>query len=203
MRKYLFILFLFVISASFAQDYSKKSYASIHMYAERLLGMKIMETQEEVNFDQGKLYFYKTKDLDGNFVRISGGYGPDYEMAMWKMDSGNDLVGVTSDNCAPICSYECSFFEFNSTDSIEVTTQIFPLKKMVRHLRKMKKKFLKKYPETKDQNAQFKFVLPRNGGFVNVYLSIDKNQFEFPLLDLVWKGDKFAVQKKFKEIPVE
>lgn len=202
MRNLWIILFI-CGSLAHAQDYSKKSYASIHMYAERLLGMKIMEHQEDVNFDQGKLYYYKTKDLEGNYVKVGGGYGPDYEMAMWKMDNGHDLVGVTSDNCAPVCSYECSFFEFTDSDSIEVTTEIFPLKKMVKHLRKTKRKFLKKNPDVKYDRSQFKFILPHNEGIVNVFFSSNLNQNEFPLLDLEWKGDKFRIQKKYKEIPVQ
>lgn len=201
MQNFLIIFLSAVCFAGYSQDYSKKSFASIHMYAERLLGMKILESKDEINFDQGKLYYYKEKDLEGDYVKVSGGYGPDYEMAMWKMDSGKDLVGVTSDNCAPVCSYECSFYAFTDADSVEVTTQIFPLKKMVKQLRKSKKKFLKKNPEIKEDNAQFKFVLPHNEGVLKVFISLNMNRNEFQLMDLEWNGDKFAVQKKYKEIP--
>lgn len=199
--KLLLIFSVFLAAQSIAQDYSKKPYASIHMYAERLMMMPIMETAQEVDFNVGKLYYYKEKDIVGSFVHVSGGFGGDYKMAMWKMENGNDLVGVTSNNCGPVCIYECSFFEFTKDDSVDVTNAIFPLGKMEKHLEKIKRKVLAKHPEIKDTEAQFKFELPHDQGIVSVEFSINYNQIEFEFMQLLWDGEKFVIQNKIKDIP--
>ena len=197
-----FFTFLICCSvSSFTQDYSRKSYASIHMYAERLMMRQIVDDVNDVDFNRGVLYYYKEKDLEGDYVHVSGGYSGDYHMAMWKMDNGNDLIGVTSDNCGPICEYQCSFFEFTEFDSVDVGVQIFPLSKMKKHLSKMRSKTLAAFPQIKDDKAQFKFLLPHEQGILRVELSIDANQIEFPLIDLKWDGSEFVIEKKYKEIP--
>ena len=171
------------------------------MYAERLMMMKIMDNAKDVDFNAGRLYYYKEKNLEGNYVHISGGYAGDYQMAMWKMDNGNDLVGVTSGNCGPVCVYECSFFEFDRADSTDVTNEIFPLQKMSKQLSKMRSKLLDQNENIRDDQAQFKFILPHNQGTLSVYLSINYNQIEFPIMDLRWNGKEFVIDKKYKELP--
>ena len=194
------IISLLIVSNVSAQDYSKKSYASIHMYAERLMGMKIVDDKNQLNRSKGIVYYYKEKDIAGNFVHVSGLREGDFQMAMWKMDNGNDLIGVTSGSCQPVCLYECSFYEFTALDSTDITSSIFPLKKMSKQLKKMKKKVLSS-TLVKDDNAQFKFILPHDKGVVAVFLSINSNSIEFPIMDLIWDGNQFVIQKTYKEIP--
>jgi hypothetical protein len=71
---------------------------------------------------------------------------------------------------------------------------------MKKHLKKMKNKVVANRQLT-DDNAQFKFVLPHDRGLVGVYLSINNNAIEFPIMDLIWDGKQFNIQKTYKEIP--
>ena len=184
----------------YGQDYAKKSFASIHMYAERLMKSKIMDDQKDVDLRKGRHYYYKIKELASNYVRISGGLGGDYVMAMWKMDNGNDLVGVTAINCSPICIYECSFYEFGEESQKTVTTEVLPVNKMKKHFDKIYRK-LRKEDRTNEEVAQWKFILPRKGYPMELEFSINKNKTEFPAVQLEWNGSKFVVKKKYKEIP--
>lgn len=174
--------------------------ASIHHYAERLLGHKVVENKESVDFRKGAIYYYKDKDLHGNYVHVSGGYSGDYFMGMWKMDDGRDLVGVTHHNCQAVCVYECTFFAFSEEDSTDVSPEIFPLKKMVKQMNKLSSK-VRAQKELSDEEAQFKFVIPRDQGVLQVMVSMNRNQIEFPLMDLEWNGVKFVVKHKYNEIP--
>lgn len=200
MKASAFILFWIPLSL-FAQDYSRKPFASIHNYAERMLGHQIVDSKDDVDFRRGKLYYYKTKDLNSNYVHVSGGYTGDYMLALWKMENGNDLVGVTHYNCQAYCIYECSFFEFTLDDSTEVSADILPVNKMAKHLNKIRSKVIGGAGEMDDEQAQFKFVLPTNGGLLRLEISIDHNRIEFPIMDLEWDGGKFSIHTKFKEIP--
>ncbi|MEO9531273.1 MAG: hypothetical protein ABJG68_11885 [Crocinitomicaceae bacterium] len=200
MNRIILILTICFSVSSYSQDYAKKSFASIHMYAERLMKAKIMDDKADVDLRRGKHYYYKVKDLASNYVHISGGLGGDYIMAMWKMDNGHDLIGVTAVNCGPVCRYECSFFEFSETEQRTVTNEIFPIKKMVRHFDKLYRK-LKKQDRTKEEVAQWKFLLPKKGYPLELQFSINNNKTEFPAIQLDWNGSKFVVKKKYKEIP--
>jgi hypothetical protein len=163
---------------------------------------KIMDNKADIDLRKGRHYYYKIKDLASNYVHISGGLGGDYVMAMWKMDNGNDLIGVTAINCSPVCVYECSFFEFSEDAQKMVTTEVLPLKKMKRHFDKLYRK-LRKEDRTKAEVALWKFLLPKKGYPLELQFSIDKNKTEFPALQLDWTGSKFVVKKKYKEIPAE
>jgi len=200
MKVFFVIISFLIVSTVSAQDYSKKSYASIHMYAERLMKMKIVDEKSQLNRNKGIVYYYKEKDIAGNYVHISGLREGDFQMSMWKMENGNDLLGVTSGSCQPVCVYECSFYEFTALDSTDITSSIFPLQKMKKQLKKMKKKVLSS-TQVKDENAQFKFILPHDRGLLQVFLSINNNSIEFPIMDLMWNGNEFVVQKTYKEIP--
>lgn len=200
MKLILTSIFLLVIHTLLSQDYSKKYYASIHHYAERMLNAKIVENQEDISIRQGALYYYKEKNLETNYVHIAGGYSGDYRMCMWKMDNGNDLLGVTHFNCEAHCIYECSFFEFTPNDSTEISASIFPLKKMVKHMDKIKAKVLS-HAGLKEGESQFKFILPRDQGIMTVEISLKNNEIEFPLLFLFWNGTTFEIVKKTKDIP--
>jgi hypothetical protein len=193
-------ILLLAISNSYSQDYSRKAFASVHYYAEQMLGCKIVENKEDVDLRKGILYYYAVKDIAGNYGHISGGYTGDYYVSLWKMDNGNDLIGFTHFNCEASCLYECSFYESNLESMNEVTTEIFPVKKMTKHMNKMKKKVLGSGVDIQDPKAQFKFILPHGHGLLSVYLSIDNNKLEFPLLELEWNGEEFQIHTKYKEI---
>ncbi len=201
MKGLVIVISILFIQISFAQDYSRKNRASIHMYAERMLSSKIADKQEDVAVRQGVLYYYKELDIPGKYVHVSGGFSGDYEFAMWKMDNGNDLIGITSGNCQPVCAYACSMFEFSENDSTDVSNTVFPLKKMEKQMLKLKKKVLAANPEIIDEQAQYKFELPKDGEPMIVYLSINKNKIEVPLLELDWDGEGFQINKKYKELP--
>jgi hypothetical protein len=195
------LIFLFSINLSLGQDYSRKFYASVHYYAEQMLKSKIVQSREEVDMRKGKLFYYKVLDMPGNYAQVSGGYSGDYYMSLWKTEDGNDLLGVTHDNCEARCTFECSFFECNPDTIIEVTADIFPVKKMEKQLKKMTKKVMASR-ELEDSNPQFKFILPRSQGLLEVRLSINYDRIEFPIMHLRWTGSKFVVDRKFKEIPM-
>lgn len=200
MQRLILGIFFFIAVTGWSQDYSRKFFASIHHYAERMLGGQIMENKEDVDLRKGILYFYKDKDLPGNYVHVSGGYTGDYYMALWKMKNGNDLLGVTHYNCQAYCVYECSFFEFTRSDSTEISEEILPVKKMVKHLNKMRSKVAGS-AGADDEEAQFKFMMPRGSGLLQLQLSVNRNTIEFPIMDLLWTGEKFAVRTKYKKIP--
>ncbi|MCB9223486.1 MAG: hypothetical protein R2780_05035 [Crocinitomicaceae bacterium] len=193
------IAILFSLNAN-AQDYSRKPYASIHFYAEQMLRSAIVEKKEDVDLRQGRLYYYVEKDIPGQYVHVAGGYSGDYYLSLWKMDNGNDLLGVTHDNCEALCTYECSFFECTQDTIKDITPKIFPVKKMEKQLAKMKGKLLSKKP-LQDENAQYKFILPHGQGLVQVQISMDRNQIEFPIMELEWTGEKFVIKAKYNEIP--
>lgn len=172
----------------------------MHYYAEELLNSKIVERKEDVDLRKGKLFYYKVLDIPGNYAQVSGGYSGDYFMALWKMENGNDLLGVTHDNCEATCTFECSFFECNPDTIIEVTSQIFPVKKMEKQLNKMSKKVMASR-ELDNSNPQYKFILPRSQGLLEVRLSMENDKIEFPIMHLRWSGSKFVVDRKYKEIP--
>ncbi len=195
------LIFLFISSAAFGQDYSKKSKANIHMYAELLVGSKIVEMKEDVDFRAGHVYYYKTKDLAGDYVHISGGFAGDYQMKMYKLKSGNDLVGVTEDNCQAVCKYAVTFLEFREKDSVDVTNDILPLEPMFKHLGKMHKKAQSTYPELKGTLPQYHFILQAASDELRIDYSSHDNQVEFPLLLLKWNGLSFQIIKKYKSIP--
>lgn len=199
--KVLLYLLLLMPLIGYSQDYSRKPYASIHHYAERMLGTKIVDRKEDVDLRKGTLYYYKERDLIGNYVHVSGGYMGDYFFAYWKMSNGNDLIGVTHYNCQANCLYECSFYEFSEDDSVEVSSQVMPLKKMVKHMKKMKAKVIGSRGNMDDEEVQFKFVLPHNSGVLGVHISMDRNKIEFPILELQWTGERFEVKAKYKEVP--
>lgn len=190
----------FCLGIGYGQDYSKKHIASIHHYAERLLGSRIVDDREDVDIRKGAIYYYKNKNLEGNYVHVAGGYAGEYRFSMWKMDDGNDLVGITHFNCEAFCTYECSFYSFSRSDSSEVSSKVFPLKKMLKHMNKIKSKVLAA-AGIDDQDPQFKFILPKDRGMLRVEISMDRNKIEFPILDLSWTGEKFSIQTKYKEIP--
>ena len=194
------LLLLTITNSIFAQDYARKFYASVHYYAEEMLDSKIVEHQEDIDLRKGKMYYYAEKDIEGQYVHISGGYSGDYYMALWKMESGNDLLGVTHFNCQATCQYECSFFECDQDTIIDITPKIFPVKKMEKQLAKMKKKVLAKKDLT-DKSSQYKFILPHGQGPLQVQLSMDSGQIEFPIMELEWNGEKFVLKTKFREIP--
>jgi hypothetical protein len=183
-----------------AQDYSKKPISSIHNYAERLLGAKIVEKKGDMNIREAKLFYYKKKDLGGQYVHISGEYSGDYYLAMWKMKDGRDVVVITHYRCEAWCNYEMSCYAFTKTDSTEVSTEVFPLKKMVKQLNKMRKKVLIE-KDLEDKSAQYKFILGSGQGLMKVYISMDHNKIEFPILDLSWNGNQFQVSTRYKEVP--
>ena len=174
---------------------------SIHQYAERILGSKIMENKEDVDLRKGILYYYKEKDLPGNYVQVSGGYTGNYFLSLWKMKNGSDLVGFTHYNCQAYCVYECSFFEFTMHDSTEVSQEILPLKKMLKHMTKIKSKVVGSSGGMDDEEAQFKFVMPKGSGLLQLQISMNRNKIEFPIMELEWTGEKFVVNIKYKELP--
>ncbi|UKN02896.1 hypothetical protein K6119_05130 [Paracrocinitomix mangrovi] len=197
----LFVICFLAVSRAYSQDYARKPYASIHYYAESILGSQIVSDKEDVNVRSGKLYYYKELDLNGSYVHVSGGYMGDYYLSMWKMENGNDLIGVTHFNCQPFCVYECSFFEYSKDDSTEVSKDILPVGKMVKHMNKIAAKVKSIKPDVSEDNPQFKFILPHDQGVLGLYISMNKNQIEFPIMDLKWTGTKFSIVTKYKEIP--
>ena len=117
------------------------------------------------------------------------------------MKNGNDLVGITHNNCQASCIYECSFFEFSQTDSVEITEDILPLAKMLKHLKKIKVQVVGARGDIDNEEAQFKFMMPRIPGLLVVEISMNRNKIEFPILELAWNGEKFAIKTKYKEAP--
>lgn len=194
------LLFILIAASSYGQDYSKKSKANIHMYAELLLRSKIVEMKEDVNFRAGHVYYYKTKDLAGDFAHVSGGFAGDYQLKLFKLKSGNDLVGVTEDNCQSVCKYAVTFLEFTEQDSSDVTDNILPLKSMFKQLGKMHKKAQAVHPDLKGTLPQYKFILQAASNRIKVNYSSHDNSVEFPLLLLEWNGNSFQIIKKYKSI---
>ena len=201
MHRHILIITIIIAYSGWSQDYSRKPFASVHQYAERVLGSQIKESKEEVDLRKDVLYYYAEKDLPGNYVHVSGGYTGDYFVALWKMKNGNDLVGVTHYNCQVYCVYECSFFEFTQNDSTEISAEILPVKKMVKHLTKIKSKVVGAAGNMDDEEAQFKFILPHGSGYLGLEISMNRNKVEFPIMQLEWTGEKFAIRTKYKEIP--
>lgn len=199
--KYLCLLIVLSSAPSFAQDYSKKSKANIHLYAELLVGSTIVEIKEDLDFRAGNVYYYEKKDIAGGYVHIAGGFAGDFQMKLYKMDSGNDLIGVTEDNCQPICKYAVTFLEFRAQDSVDVTNEILPLEQMFKQLGKIHKKVSSKYPKLKGSLPQYKFVLQAGSNVIRVDYSSEDNTLEFPLLSLKWNGQSFNIAQKFKTIP--
>ncbi|MFT4600573.1 MAG: hypothetical protein ACI857_000748 [Arenicella sp.] len=200
MKIFIVLMALVITTAIYSQDYSRKNRASIHMYAERMLGSKIVDKKDDLAIRQGILYYYKTLDIPGKYVHVSGGYSGDFKFAMWKMTNGNDLIGITNDNCQPICKYACSMYEFTEHDSVDVSATIFPINKMEKHLAKLKKKVLAENSDITDDAAQYKFELPLDGDPMIVYLTMNHNKFKTPLLELEWNGEQFVIQKKYKDL---
>jgi hypothetical protein len=82
-----------------------------------------------------------------------------------------------------------------------VSDQVLPLSKMMKHLKKIKMKVVGSSGEIDNEDAQFKFKMPRSPALLEVQISMDWNKIEFPLLELSWSGDKFAIKTKYKEVP--
>ena len=62
------------------------------------------------------------------------------------------------------------------------------------------------YPNTRkgdmdDEEAQFKFVMPRGSGLLELHISMNRNRIEFPIMELEWTGEKFSIKTKYKELP--
>ena len=46
-----------------------------------------------------------------------------------------------------------------------------------------------------------KFIIPQKGTSMDVYLSINSNELEFPIITLSWDKKKFNISKKHSNIP--
>lgn len=168
-------------------------------YAEFFLETKIYNTPEEMTAGNGS-YYYETIDVKNGFAVVSGTFEGSYTLAVWHMANGEDLVGKTSMGCGPVCDYSFDFYQVRAQLVNDVTSTIVPINEINEHKEKMLTKLNKKH-EVDDHNPQLKFVLPQKGTSIEVYLSVDANEYEFPILRLDWNKEEFFIGKKYEEIP--
>jgi len=170
-------------------------------YVEHFLGGKVFEDKEKMDFKKGDIHFYEILDVKNGFARVTGYYEASYDFAVWRMANGNDLVGKTSKSCGPVCDYAFNFFEIANIDAKDVTETILPMNELNSHSAKIRKKVTDRYV-IEDEESQLIFMLPQKGTSMDVYISMNYNEIEFPILNLSWNKEKFVIAKKIEEIPV-
>lgn len=173
----------------------------VNDYAEYFLQGKVFEDREKMDFEKGDMHYYETLDLKNGYASVTGAYEGSYQFAIWRMANGNDLVGKTSMACGPVCDYNFSFYEITADGDIDVTDQIMPMDEIQKQRQKMEDKATADGKMEKDSFTQLRFILPQKGTSMDVYLSMNSNELEFPIVTLSWNKEKFTVSKKFDVIP--
>lgn len=169
-------------------------------YVEHFLGAKVFEDREKMNYENGDMHFYEILDVKNGFARVTGAYEGSYDFAIWRMANGNDLVGKTSKGCGPVCDYDFNFYEIANMESKDVTETILPMSEINSHHEKIRKEITRIYA-IEDEESQLLFKLPQKGTSMDVYISMNYNEIEFPILNLSWNKEKFVIAKKIEEIP--
>lgn len=189
------------IDSSQIQTIPLKEKNQVTDYAEHFLGAKVFEDREKMNYENGDMHYYDILDVKNGFARVTGAYEGSYDFAIWRMANGNDLVGKTSMGCGPVCDYDFYFYEIANMESKDVTETILPMSEINSHLEKIRKKVTEKYM-IEDEESQLLLKLPQKGTSMDVYISMNYNEIEFPILNLTWNKEKFVIAKKIEEIPV-
>lgn len=173
----------------------------INDYAEYFLQGKIKDKSEDMNYENGDMHYYEILDIANGYCRVSGMYEGWYEMAVWRMENGNDLIGMFSAGCGPVCEYSIHFYEVNADSDKEVTNDVLPMKEIEAHAEKMKEQALQEDVLIEGDMTGLKFIIPQKGTSMDVYLSINSNELEFPIITLSWDKKKFNISKKHSNIP--
>lgn len=173
----------------------------VNDYAEYFLQAKVFEDPEQMNFEKGDMHYYEILDLKNGYASINGAYEGNYQFAIWRMFNGNDLVGKTSSACGPVCNYKVSFYEITPQGDVEVTETIMPMAEIEKQRQKLESRAKAEGKMDEEFDTQLKFILPQKGTSMDVYLSMNGNELEFPIVTLSWDKLKFTVSKKHELIP--
>jgi hypothetical protein len=173
----------------------------VNDYAEYFLQAKVFEDPSSMDFEKGDMHYYETLDLKNGYAAITGAYEGSYQFAIWRMANGNDLVGKTSSECGPGCNYKFTLYEITKDGDIDVTEALIPMDDIEKQRQKLESKAKAEGRMEEEFNSQLKFILPQKGTSMDVYLSMNLNELEFPIVTLSWDRSKFTISKKFEEIP--
>jgi hypothetical protein len=173
----------------------------VNDYAEYFLQAKVFEDPSSMDFEKGDMHYYETLDLKNGYAAITGAYEGSYQFAIWRMANGNDLVGKTSSECGPGCNYKFTLYEITKDGDIDVTEALIPMDDIEKQRQKLESKAKAEGKMEEEFNSQLKFILPQKGTSMDVYLSMNLNELEFPIVTLSWDRSKFTISKKFEEIP--
>ena len=168
-------------------------------YAEYFLETKIYNSPEEMIAGNGS-HYYETIDINNGYASVSGTFEGTYTLAVWHMANGEDLVAKTSKFCGPGCDYTYSFYQIRRQLVNVVTETIVPIEDITKHQEKMFAKLKTKHP-IDYETSQLMFVLPQKGTSIEIYLSADANEYEFPIVRLDWNKEAFVIGKKYETIP--
>ena len=178
-----------------------KEINQVNDYAEYFLQAKVFEDPSSMDFEKGDMHYYETLDLKNGYAAITGAYEGSYQFAIWRMANGNDLVGKTSSECGPGCNYKFTLYEITKDGDIDVTEALIPMDDIEKQRQKLESKAKAEGKMEEEFNSQLKFILPQKGTSMDVYLSMNLNELEFPIVTLSWDKSKFTISKKFEEIP--
>jgi len=173
----------------------------VNDYAEYFLQAKVFDDHTKMNYEQGDMHYYEVLDIKNGYAKVTGAYEGSYTFAIWRMANGNDLVGKTSMSCGPVCDYTYEFFEITPDGDLNVTKTVLPQKEISEHCKFMVDKAMAEEKMDQSVKSQMLFELPQQGTDIQVYLSLNSNELEFPLLTLSWDKSKFTISKKFDVIP--
>lgn len=177
-----------------------KDLEQIDDYAEFLMGAKIYDSFQD-SPDPGASHWYSEKKVKNGFVSVTGAYEGAQSFALWRMENGNDLIGMTSMGCGPVCDYSFAFYEFSNSDSATVTNEIMPMDEILAHMYKIQDKVQAKYEVEYEDSAELLFQLPQKGTSMEVWISMDANTWEFPIVLLEWDKKSFSIAEKYNDIP--
>jgi hypothetical protein len=173
----------------------------VNNYAEYFLQAKVFEDRALMDFEKGDMHYYEILDLKNGYASVTGYYEGSYQFAIWRMANGNDLVGKTSSECGPGCNYKFSLYEITKDGDIDVTDALIPMDDIEKQRQKLESRAKAEGRMEEEFSSQLKFILPQKGTSMDVYLSMNLNELEFPVVTLTWDKSKFTISKKFEEIP--
>lgn len=177
-----------------------KKNMQIDEYVEFLLGDKVSKEPPSGNVT-GMGYFYSDLDVKGGYAEVSGAFEGGMTYVLWRMENGADLIGRTNYECGPVCGYDYEFWIFENENQREAKAEVLPLKEMESHFKSVEKAMIQKYPDLEDPEGQYMLTLPKKGTSIIVNMSINLNDFEFPIMELSWDKTKFSVSKKYDDLP--
>jgi hypothetical protein len=174
----------------------------VNDYAEYFLQERVAINRSEIDYAQWSMgHSYNILDVENGYASITGAYEGSFEFAVWRMANGNDLVGKTSSECGPGCNYKFSLYEITKDGDIDVTEALIPMDAIEKQRQKLESKAKAEGRMEEEFGSQLKFILPQKGTSMDVYLSMNSNELEFPIVTLSWDKSKFTISKKFEEIP--